>query len=62
VAYAAKGDFDHAIADFNAAIGLDPRLAFAYFSRGLARRAQGDAAGAAADIAKAKELNPNLGR
>ena len=53
---------DHAIADFNAAIGLDPKLAFAYFSRGLARRAQGDTAGADADIAKAKELNPSLGR
>jgi len=52
-------DFDHAIADFNAAIGLDPKLAFAYFSRGLAKRAARRCTGADADVAKAKALNPN---
>ena len=34
-AYLEKGDFEHAIEDFNEAIRLDPRLFFAYYWRGL---------------------------
>jgi tetratricopeptide (TPR) repeat protein len=58
--YAAKGDYDRAIADFDQAIRLDPKLALAYYQRGFAKRAKGDAAGGDADIATAKQLHPTL--
>jgi tetratricopeptide (TPR) repeat protein len=34
--YKAKGDLDHATADFNQAIRINPRSAIAYFNRGIA--------------------------
>jgi tetratricopeptide (TPR) repeat protein len=34
--YKAKGDLDHAIADFSQAIRINPRSAVAYFNRGIA--------------------------
>jgi Flp pilus assembly protein TadD len=43
------------------AITLNPNDAIAYNNRGLAKRDKGDAAGADADIAKAKQLNPSIG-
>src|SRR6185436_1765049 len=42
----AKGDLDGAIADFNRAIELDPKLAISYHNRGLAQKAKGDLDGA----------------
>src|SRR6266545_3627431 len=42
----AKGDLDGAIADFNRAIELDPKLAISYHNRGLAQKAKGDQDGA----------------
>ena len=41
IAYAAKGDLDRAIADFNEAIRLDPKDATAYTNRGLTYEKQG---------------------
>ena len=38
LAKSAKGDQDGAIADFSKAIELNPKLAVAYFNRGLAKR------------------------
>src|SRR5450830_460290 len=35
-AFRIKGDNDRAIADFDAAIRLDPKYAFAFYNRGLA--------------------------
>jgi hypothetical protein len=54
------GQPDRAILDFGQAIRIDPNLAVAYNGRGLAERAKGDSAGGDADIAKAKQLNPNV--
>src|SRR4029077_18844208 len=54
----AKGDYDGAIADFNRAIELDPKLAIFYTNRGLAKEAKGDLDGAIADYTRAIELDP----
>lgn len=44
-AYADKGDYDHAIADFDQAIRLKPDLAVAYNHRGLAYKLKGEREG-----------------
>ena len=49
-----------AIGDFSAALQLDPKLASAFYGRGLARLKSGDQAGADADIAAAKALAPDI--
>jgi Flp pilus assembly protein TadD len=59
--YLAMHHYDRAIADFNEAIQLDLKDAVAYYNRGLAKRAIGDAAGGDADIVRARQLNPNIG-
>ena len=41
-AYRVKGDYDHAIADYDEAIRLDPKDPDAYNNRGLAYRKKGD--------------------
>jgi tetratricopeptide (TPR) repeat protein len=60
-AYNDKGQIDRAIQDYDQAIRLYPNFAYAYCARGLAKRNQGDATGGTTDIAKGKELNPNVG-
>ena len=59
VAYKAKGDLDHAIADYTEAIRRDPDYAAAYNSRGIAYKAKGDVDRAIADYDQAIRLNPN---
>jgi tetratricopeptide (TPR) repeat protein len=59
VAYKAKGDLDHAIADYTEAIRRDPDYAAAYNSRGIAHKAKGDVDKAIADYDQAIRLNPN---
>jgi len=56
VAYQGKGDLDRAIADFTAAIRLQPRYAIAYASRGSAYEAKGECDRAAADYSEAIRL------
>ncbi len=54
--YLLMRDFPHAINDLTEAIRLNPQYANAYLNRGAARKAAGDAAGAAADFQKATAL------
>jgi tetratricopeptide (TPR) repeat protein len=55
----AKGDLDGAIADYNRAIELDPKVPYVYDYRGFARRDKGDLDGAIADYNTAIELDPH---
>jgi tetratricopeptide (TPR) repeat protein len=57
-AWAQKGDFDNAIADFNAAIQLAPGYGHAYLDLGVAWARKGDFDKAIAYINKAIRLNP----
>jgi tetratricopeptide (TPR) repeat protein len=54
----ASRDYEGAVADSARAIGLDPKLAGAWSSRGCARFHLGDAEGAIADCTRAIELDP----
>ena len=51
-----KENFDKAIADFNDAIRLNPKLALAYNNRGNTWEKKGDKAKAEADFKKARGL------
>jgi tetratricopeptide (TPR) repeat protein len=54
------GQTDNSIADFNAALKLNPKLASSLYGRGLAKRLKKDEAGAEADIAAAKAIRPSI--
>jgi tetratricopeptide (TPR) repeat protein len=58
-AYNNKWQFDEAIRDFNAAIGLNPKIPEAYADRGAAYRYKGELEQAMVDLNKAIELDPN---
>ena len=60
--YYQKRDFDHAIADFDAAIRFDPTSAEAYSNRGNAHDDKGDRNAAIADYNEAIRLDPNNAR
>ena len=53
LAYARKGDLDRALADYNKALRLDPKLALAYAGRGNAYAKKGDLDRAFADCKEA---------
>ena len=55
-----RGDYDSALANFNQAIQLDPKLAEAYENRGSVYDSKGDHARAIADYDEALKLNPKL--
>lgn len=57
ICYYAKHDPDRAIADFNHAIGLDPRNAGAYVNRGNALQMRGERSAALKDYTTALRLN-----
>ncbi len=59
VAHHGKGDFERAIADYDAAVALDPGYAYAYYNRGNANRALGRYPLAVDDYDKAIELDPD---
>jgi len=58
VEWAAKADFDRAIADYDAAIRLSPDFADAYYNRGNAWANKGEPDRAIADYGAAIRLNP----
>jgi len=60
IAYAKKADYDRAIADFSAAIRLDPNNAGYYSNRGNAYNDKGDHARAIADLNEAIRLDPKF--
>jgi len=62
ISYAAKGDYDTAIAMYNKALRIDARDPTALYNRGVAKQHLGDDAGGDADIAAAREIDPNIGR
>ena len=55
-----RGELGASIADFDAALALNPRLANALYGRGIAKRRNGDLAGADADLAAAKAIRPGI--
>ena len=57
-----KRRYDHALADYSSAVWLNQRDAYALYSRGLTMRALGQEEEAKVDIAKAKEIDPGIGR
>ncbi len=54
------GEFDLAIADFDAALAKDPRIAWSLYGRGVARTRKGLSADGARDIAAAVALDAKL--
>jgi len=57
-AYAANGDLEGALRDYDEAINLNPKNAGAYVNRGLALARQGDVEGALKDYGQAITFNP----
>lgn len=55
-------NFDRAIADFNEALRLNPRDAEALFWRGRSKIDLGNTAAGEADIAAARQINPDIGK
>jgi hypothetical protein len=51
---------DEAIADYNSALQLSPRLASSLFGRGVAKLKKGDTDGGNADIAAAKAIQADV--
>ena len=58
IEWTAKNDYDRAIADYDAAIRISPRLADAYYNRGNAWGLKGDPDRAIADYDAFLQLNP----
>ncbi len=59
ITYRKKGQYDRAIADYDKAIKLNPKLAMAYNNRGTVYGNKGQYDRAIADFDKAIKLNPN---
>lgn len=55
-----RGDFVHAIADYDAVLAKNPKVAWSLYGRGIARLRTGATAEGTADLAAARALAPNL--
>jgi tetratricopeptide (TPR) repeat protein len=53
-------ELDLALADYDAALRVDPKNAFCLYGRRMAKQLMGDQAGADADIAAAKQIYPDI--
>jgi tetratricopeptide (TPR) repeat protein len=58
--YLRLGRLDAAIADYDTVLARYPKIPESLYGRGLAKRAKGDAAGSAADIAAAKAAKADI--
>jgi len=58
--YLRLGRYDKAIADYDAALALNPKIAWSLYGRGLAKQHLGQAAAAQADIDAAQALAPKI--
>ena len=58
--YFRLGQYDRAIADYDAALAVDQTLAPSFYVRGLAKRRQGDVKGGDADVAEAQKMYPSV--
>ncbi len=54
------GQYDSAIADYGAALKLDPKLAGSLYGRGIAEAKKGDNADSIADIAAAEAIQSDI--
>jgi hypothetical protein len=54
------GEAERALADFDRALQLDPKIASALFGRSLAKRQMGDGMGAEGDAATAREIDARV--
>lgn len=59
IGYRLKGDYDHAIADYNQAIRINAKFAAAYNNRAIAYDTKGDYDRAVADYEQAIKLKPS---
>ena len=58
--YLRQGNYDRAIADYDAALRLQPKTAWSLYGRGLSRLKKGQTAAGQADIAAATALSPKI--
>jgi tetratricopeptide (TPR) repeat protein len=58
--YLRLGKFDEAIADYNAALKSNPKLASALYGRGLAKQKKGDTSGGQVDMASANLVQSDI--
>jgi tetratricopeptide (TPR) repeat protein len=54
------GKFDPALADYNAALAVNPRFASSLYGRGLTKQKMGDEAGGKIDITAAQGVDPQI--
>jgi hypothetical protein len=54
------GNASQSVADYDQALGIDPRLASALYGRGLAKRRLGDRTGGDADVAAALRIDGSV--
>ena len=60
--YLQLGRYADAIADYDAALAKDPKLAPSLYGRGLAKQKLGDTAGGASDMAAAETITSGIGK
>ena len=60
IGFRVRGEYDRAIADFDAAVGINPGIAGLYLERGLAYEAKGEHLPAIRDFSEAIERGPKL--